>query len=882
MPVADSASLFAPTDVHVVGTPPPGLLSDDMRFLGSFVRIAAPFWADGSGRGPEDQERLSALAKVLGLDKETTLARLVDAAAATVPRADWMAILRLGRIVGLAGIKPPDHFPWLLANNETREASEDLLGPLDPWLADLLPQEWAAARRIADAYFAELGTDDASKWMSWARSPASRLLPFPLPEPSETEIYDRDDAASWLRSRGAALPPSPDARPPFTVRDFRFDPDLWKHWATSVAQPRWSEITQGLLLLSAKRRNELLRASLLRSKRPIVEAPAEWVVELAKLPCLLDERGTATLPRDLLIRTPDTERLTGAARFVATPSDTEDSRPMLLALGVRGRPGYQDVERLVGKLRSLSNAQKPPVRELISIYEALDQTIPFLSPTELEATAAIFRDEPLIRSDADTWECSASVARANPLAVSGAVTVLDAVGRLALWRLLGVKEEPDRGHLASWLANLPTGQRLEGKDLRRARQVLAVTDTWDSHGRWLAVNGSLQPVGSLRYHTKAPENLPALFPHMAETIADASMLAGTAAGGPLVLPQIDGQFSNQVESAPSARPEQAPPWFGALQRCVTRLPMTDEARVSVGAVLDRLAVARWFVANEVVVGVSVGGEPAGPSQTTMAAWHDNIVYVVGRPAQHHLALKAALSRPLDTEPLVAEAVGECVGRDPGWVEEFLDDHLGLVSEAAAHDSQDLATLELRVKPVATASSASAADAGPTDRASATQSRGASRGWRTAVPVLGGAGGRLRRSGGPTDTTGTFGWRDVCVAYLLQADLIETETGLAAPNGGRAELPGRPVHYQVLDRDGTLVEQGYVLPASLWAGEPVEIPAEVWLALTRQAQLSYLLFVDDEGEVSRGAFEGFPEQVDVHPAVYRLRVRDDNRSGQGGG
>jgi len=882
VPVAGLPTLFAPAELLVIGDPPTGVGAEDWRFLESIVRIAVPFWLDPSGRTDTERERLIGLARVLGLDKETPVAGLLEAAAETVSRTDSADLLRLGRIAGVAGIRLPDRFPWLLASGDVREAGEDLLGPLDPLVEDLLPPEWTATRRIADAYVDQLGVDDARKWMAWAQSPASRLLPFPMPDPFETTIFDRDDAVSWLRSRGVPLPSSPDARPPFTVHDFRFGVELMDYWAADAAEGRWPEITRGVLALPAKRREEVLQAKLLRSKRPLCRAPAEWVVELRRRPCLRDDRGVPARPGDLLVRTTETEALGRAARFVERALDTNDNRSTLLALGVRDKPSHSDVEGIVGRLRSLSTATKPPVRDLIGLYEALDQAVGFLRSAELAATSRCFREEPLILSEEGTWQCSPAIARANPLAVSGAVTVLDAVANLGLWRKLGVPEEPDRGHLAVWLGGLPLGQQLDAKDLRRARQVLASVDVWGPQQRWLAADGSLRPVEALRYHSKAPGGLPRLFPHVAATVADASMLAGSAIGGPLSLPRIEERLSSQVASAPSARPDTPPAWFVSLRRCVTRLSISDDVRAKVGTTLIRLAGSRWYHAHELLVGVFADGVPVGPEQTAMAAWSGEIVYVVGSSTRHHNSLKAELSRPFDAYPTLAQVIGECVGREADWVEEYLENECGLGSDFAEHPSVEADAFDLQLVPLTDGGLPSGSAAALPERAQPLQAQCPTRSLRTRVAVLGGGGGRVQQHQGRAGESSWGGWREVCAAYLRKSGFVEVDGGFAAPDGRRAELLGGQLHYRVLDANGTLAEQGHVLPAGLLDGEPTEILAEVWLALKSRADLSYLLFLHADGGISRSAFDGFSRLIEVSPAAYRLSVRVGQRSHEAAG
>jgi hypothetical protein len=879
VPVERSDVLLPANKVVRLSTKKETISDESWAFLVELVHVIDRRWVEYLSAAKGDKKAIGAarqLLKNLNLDRPSDANAVVANACRNLFARTKVSIedhVRIAHLMAALDARTPDEFRCVTRDGQQRKPHDGVIATQDPAVEALLPEDWAAAHLLHDAYFTGYSACTRQQWEQWVRSDKSDLWPFaPILEKKEY-VWGKQLLGDVLKSRSADLPNNlPYASERFYLIDRDYEDVLIKHWTTVSGRDDglWARVVRCVPESPSWYWNNRWAASVHqiarnghKSKVDTEPIPAAWIVRLRGLPCLFDTHGNVRAPAELYLRTPATEPLLGAEPFVRAELDTEATKPLLRLLGVRETPAGLD--KLIERVRALARVFDPAplLSEIVKWYGALDRALARCDTADMETVCRAFADEPLVLTSDNQWVKTSEVFQHASEDMPDVPIIHPVANGLPMWTRLGVADRPTADLVLNWLKALPSGKPLETGVVRRVRSALQryPTQVWQTCGHWLALNNTWTPVEHLRFRLTMHSltRWSDLFPAVKAKTADFQMLSAEVCDRqPFAsLADLAARVEYRLTQQPctSSGPVQKS-WLSALARTLMRIKLPDDAQTQhVRRTAARLArsVLQPFADNDSIqVTPYVDGTPAGEPHFPDVLWHEDSIFVKGRkPARSFNALVDELARPFNNKD-VTEAIKACIERDEDFIAEYLKEHFPLEDEAepsfieeaepTAETGKDEMESEVRHEEMEESKEQESDDT------------------ESYVTI------RKRPRQPPLELFRAFA--EAC-GYCWH----DGRQRFVHPDGSWIERCESPFHWHRFDSLGNLVSRYWVSQQSL--GRGVEVDAELWELFRRSPAKCSMILTDGEGQPKELRGPDLLKKVEskkitLYPAKYRIR------------
>lgn len=735
MPAAGETTLFSARDILVSASKPASCSDSDWEFLQSQVRFLDSEWAGFLRRTTaEPDSALADLASLLGrrVDRKdiervqkvchelklVQSARLDDAVQGAAlkllrsPEHNPTAATQLQLIAARYDIpvRLPDKQPmkFLCRDGKWRSLEQGIVAVDGSDLEELIPVDWLLQKAISDEYLDGTSPEERRSWFRWVTHYERCGIPsFPIPEKRETYIGTYREVCALCTARGGSDPVKERKRDKYYFEDWDWDPELLQHWEKLRHKQSkvWADLVLGVLRSWSPLWAARLGANVKQDANAYIytlrcgHPTSAWIGRLRDMPCLPDEYGALHLPSELLRRTQSTVALLNVEPFVHETWDQPAHTSGLDSLGVRSSP--VSAGSLLERLRAHVGDLEFPITRLLDLYRAIDRLSSHLSSDEWNAVAGAFTIERLVRTTSG-WEKRRFVFLDNPHGIPGVACVHPELQNLSsLWQRLGLRSSPGLADALDWLRSQDFGAPRCEESRVAARALLAryPEDAWRQGSRWLNCQGSLVQTSELRWICHDRRLTVGLFQGLRAETADMSMVPSNAldAGELGLPPTLESLLRLKVVLAQSSDGQgvtTAHPWMVALGDALSRLRQNGDADAAAvredRALGRRLQSTRWASASRIRVQIHLDGIPAGPETDATVAWDGDLLHVCGTLGGAHRAIVHEISRCFQTEQ-ARNAIGDCVGRESVWIEDYARSHLSL-DEHPAEDSEQVRAL----------------------------------------------------------------------------------------------------------------------------------------------------------------------------------------------
>lgn len=602
--------------------------------------------------------------------------------------------VRIAQIAARFGAATGPDFKFVTRDSRLRPASSGIVADESGRVGDIVPDSWSDEHILHGDYWTEWTSCSREEWVEWVASGRSELLTAPPITAQKQSHWSRKALDADLKDRGFEGSYDPHYKTEFfELHDFDFEKTLWNHWRSLADQgkPAWTLILGLILRLRPAYWSKLLTARVQHvattgSRRQIAEEgiSTSWILKFRELPCLLDTRGVARKPFEVLRRTAQTEALLEVEPFLLAEVDTEANRPLFDALRVRNTPSGP--EQVLQRIQALAEAEHPPLDELDKWYCKLDSLMTSCSTSDALAVKEAFASQPLIYSAEHGWLKSGEVfLSTSEDDMQDAPVIRTSVRDLELWRRIDVADRPNFSLVLAWLEELPVGEQLTPDVAKRTKSALArfPDAIWDSAGHWLNIAGQWVPTNQLEYSlslrtlTKSQD----LFPAIRQATADFQMLSHEQQDRPpfFSIPSLASCIEERIPDQSAQRFEPTKkPWLECLAKNLARIEVPSEleqARLRDAAV--RLAKTQWLQGTSLETVPYIDGVPIGPARRVPVVWSDCTLYVADAPIPLLAAPVAReIARGFDHAG-IGDAVKFCFERDPQFILDYLEQEFTL-------------------------------------------------------------------------------------------------------------------------------------------------------------------------------------------------------------
>ena len=738
IPVQGKDVLYASVEVVRLGEKKLLHSDQDWEFLDQYLIVLNQNWPrflaeerrsaedrhDGEAR--RDVEAAYSVFDAIGLTGITDVSEVVEQVAGKFFAQGNLQIadcVRLAQIAAKLGAKVGASFRFVAQDRQLRGVSKELLFDKDGTLGILLPEGWRREHFLHQDYSESYTSCTSDEWTSWVTGGRAGLLGFAPLTRKQSYIFDKIALEAELRSRGCRSTPLYSFTATiFQVEDWDFEESHWQYWANLARgdEKSWGHVVERLMgdedsWIVAKdarffQEGATSRRKALSYKLPILpeeSIPAKWAIRLRELPCLPDKHGIYRRPAELLLRTAETEPFMDVEPFVHSRLDTDKTRPLLQLLGVRSTPFSS--ESLLGRLRALAKADRPPIHEVEKWYQRLDLIMDTCSTADSVSIKNAFKTEKLIFTQGGIWTNSFGVfLSSDEDVVPDADTIRGSLQHLTLWRKIGIAERPSVEMALEWLNQLPKDRVVVQSDVNRVRALLARHPhrIWEECGHWLNLANEWVSASSLEYALtmqplirwshlhQAVKQKTADLQHLPTQISEATPFS--------LLPRLAGLIEERFDQNPRITvPATQRAWLNQIGKDLERIELPDEAETArVRAKACELATTQWQTAQELHLIPYIEGTPAGTPRSAEAIWFERVLYVEDRSmAKLALAVSREIGRAF--RPDIEDAIKYCFNRSPEDVTEYLEEVFKLTAkdlptQAVQHtaESESAATEEV--------------------------------------------------------------------------------------------------------------------------------------------------------------------------------------------
>lgn len=880
---------------------------EDWEFLSRFLLVANQNWfrflTEQRRKAEESDNQLlikqvqnaQEVLTILNLSEASEVNRILDQvkgkffSTENLPLTDGV---RLAHIAAAFRASVSDGFQYVTRDNQRKPISAQIVADIKSDLDLFVDKQWYEKHVLHDFYWQNFKSCTEAEWHRWANSEASGLLTFVPLQSAGEYIYSRSEACRIAKDHGLRGDPwfhySTDK---FYFHNWDFKKEHWDHWAgLSEEDPEfWGKLMTRILQSTPRQWSRALDANIdhvasngRTSNTTGGELLPDWIMKFRNLRCLQDTRGWYHEPAELLRRTPDTEALLEVETFVRAEYDTEQTRPLLIKLGVRDTPTGPD--RLLERLRAWTKVENPPLYEIEKWYYRLDQLLPKCSTEEVQKIKDMFGAEKLILSDTWKWVGAREVfLDGNEEEVPGAATVHPAVRHLTIWHKIGIPDQPTADLAIGWLRNLPSGKKLATDELRRVRALLSryAERIWQEIQHWLNLESEWVSTRDLSYKLTMQSLIPwaHLFSAVKRKTADFQHLsAEICAKDPFSeLSSLATCVEEQIEEGSlNLQPPHEKEWISVLGKCLTRIILDDEqeqARFREHA--QRLAETVWQPAKGLVATPYINGTPAGAPRKIEVLWKSKKLYVENRQvARLFKDIAQELSRPFVRQD-ITDAIKACVERSPEFISDYLEESFRLIPEetkepekageeilpsrviaitGSKDTNQKLEVIEVERPPNKT---------DETKKLDIKEDEG------------GDASEYVRHAPKPTKPKFIDIYAKAC-GYEQGSD----PDCFIHPDGSRLrKSDGGPFPWQKYTAEGQLL-QSYWLKEHCLKKEPLQLGADVWSLCLKAPNRYTLVLTDPEGNPMELSGENLGKLVEsgrlkLYPAEYRLAYEEEH-------
>lgn len=714
VPVQGKKVLYAAHEVVRLGGKRLLQTDDDWEFLSGHLLVLNQNWPrflSDQRRSAEDSNNTDASEEIeaaytvleeIGLAETSDASKVIERVSSAFFAQESITLpdcIQLAQIAAKLGATAGHGFRFATRDLNLRSCAEVVLYDRDGTLEELLPESWRSGNLLHPDYTKSFTSCTPDDWQLWICSGRSGIKEFvPLTE-RRTKFWGRGQIETEIRRRGCSAQITyPYKTSNFIIEDWDFGDEFWKHWSSlaKIDQRIWGSIVERIFFQSdffikSAKNVSALQVATTGSTRPVAynSLLPTWILKLRDLPCLRDTRGFYHKPSDLLCRTPVTESLMDVEPFVDGLLDTEASRPLLILLGVRDKPTGPG--RLMDCLRALAQTNTPPVHEVEKWYRRLDQLMNGCSTDDHSNICRAFRKEKIILTEAGDWASAASAfLSSNDEDVPGTAVIRASVRDLALWRRIGIAEQPTADLAVQWLKELPSGKPLAQDDVRRVRALLArhAVRIWEECGHWLNLAREWVPVETIEYALTMQSLVE--YSHLHEWVkqktADIQRLPADITEAPPFsdLPRLATRIEERFEgNLFSSGGSERQPWLTRFGAELCRIELDTEAETPrIRALAADLAETLWRTTPALETVPYINGVPAGTPRRAEVVWLDRVLHVAEMPkAKLARVVPDRLGKFFDRLD-VAAALNYCFGRSAEDVTEYLEENFRLAPRAS--------------------------------------------------------------------------------------------------------------------------------------------------------------------------------------------------------
>ncbi len=710
-PVQGKKTLFSAKEVIRLSEKKLLSSQDDWEFLSEYLLVLNQNWLrfltkqrlvanerqdDELG---EQAESAHSVLKALELDNSSDVSRIIEQVALKYfareecPLADC---IRIAQLAVTFGATVPGSFEFVTHDGYRRSVAHGILADLRGDIDRFVYDEWFNEHVLHPDYWKVFRSCSKTEWYQWISSGRSKLFTFVPLVQAENRVWGRPEIKRILRLRGLTKDLQfPYVTNNFVIDDWDFLEEQWQYWKNLADEDPdlWGRVLSIILeqpsgywakAISISRVCQVSQQSTTRTITSEKLLPA-WIVKFRDLPCLQDTRGHFRQPAELLRRTPETESLLDVEPFLRAEYDTEQTRPLLILLGVRDTPTGPD--RLLDRLRALATVQTPPVYEVEKWYHRLDQMLARCSTEEFDRIKSAFVEGSIVLTENSGWaKLSEVFISAEEEDAPGVAILHPSVRHLMLWQKIGMENRPTADLALNWLQNLPPGQKLSQDQSRRVRSLLPryADRIWDECGHWLNLEGEWVPIERLAFKLTMQTLIPwsNLFQPIKQKTADCQRLSTETcqlhpfSSLPSLAESIEDRFVDDINEL--SQPE-SKKWICSLGEGLRRIILDEEGECKrIRDIASRLAETKWQIATELKTIPYIDGTPAGTPRSIDVLWKDSVLYVQNKSmAQMARVVSQELGRVFG-RPDIADTLKICFDRSESFIKEYLEENFRLL------------------------------------------------------------------------------------------------------------------------------------------------------------------------------------------------------------
>lgn len=712
VPVQGKEMLYAARDVVRLGKKKMLQSDEDWHFLSKHLQVLDNGWirflseqqqgVEGNKDGAREKklERIYDNLKSMRLDSSSTATKVINLASVEFFGQDEIIIsdcVQLTQIAAKIRAKIRESYQYVTEDGFARSVADIIIFDGDGTLEQILPPDWSSTHLLHSDYSKEFKSCTRDDWVEWVNDGSAGIDTFVPLVKNEVRIWGRQNIRHEVNIRGFdGYPSFHFVTNDFIIEDWDFEDNLWVHWQSLSENDDnfWGHLVERILIqsksfLSKARGARALQIATTGTKKVITHDPLRpaWILKLREFPCLPDTRGFYRKPAEIFRLTPETMSLRDVEPFIDSRYDNESTRNLLILLGVCDTPTGPD--RLLDRLRALSEADNPPMDEVDKWYRRLDQMLDSCSTDDFEKIKQVFNDEKTILTESGNWVSTSNVfLTSDDGDVPGAEIIRPSVKDLTIWQRVGVAERPTVDLAIQWLQELPPGHVLSQEDVRRVRMLLPrhAVRIWNECGNWLNLAGEWVPIENISY-TLTMQSLISwghLHKWIKQDTADLRHLVAEITLNPPFseIPPLANQIEDRFDQNPLFESDpKRKPWLNQLGQELCRIILNDEGDTTrIRSLAADLAETLWQNVPFLETIPYIDGTPAGTPRRVDVMWRDRILYVNKLPnAKLARQVPDTLSKFFVNQDITA-ALNYCFGRTPQEVTEYLEENFELLPQ----------------------------------------------------------------------------------------------------------------------------------------------------------------------------------------------------------
>jgi hypothetical protein len=222
VPVEATEVLLPAENVVRLSTKRETVSDESWAFLVELVHVIDRRWVQYLGAANGDNQAIGAarqLLQDLNLDRPSDANAVVANACRNLFRRTRVSIkdhVQIAHLMAALDARTPAEFRCVTRDGQQRKPDDGIIATQDPSVEAILPEDWAAAHLLHDAYFRGHAACTRQQWEEWVSSDKSGFWPFVPIRVKRESVWGRQRLADALKSRDA----SPPTFFPYVTSDF--------------------------------------------------------------------------------------------------------------------------------------------------------------------------------------------------------------------------------------------------------------------------------------------------------------------------------------------------------------------------------------------------------------------------------------------------------------------------------------------------------------------------------------------------------------------------------------------------------------------------------------------------------------------------------------